>query len=170
MAKLESTKLVAHRFATLIRALGEIPLPHDDRSEKDYAVSLQQQYEHLKHSVNPVIAARARISTRAEIRRRTFEATASGPISSSPSKPRFLPKRHNSRRKVEAFFQKWGHLVPKCARCRMRCGLPKKSWPTLEMAEEALRRNPKATALHIYRCPHQPKYWHVGHRPASTQR
>jgi len=165
MAKSESNKQLAERFAAFICALGFTPLPFNHRNEKDYAVALQQQYEELRRTVDPAIAAKARISARAELRRCKLEAASAGPVPTSPSKPRFLPKRHKNRRKLEAFFQQRGNLVLKCPKCRMRCGLPKKSWPTREMAEEALKRSLTPAELHIYECPRQPGCWHVGHRP-----
>lgn len=169
MGKSESAKLDAQRFAALIRALGAIPLPHDDRCEKDYAVSLQQQYEQLRRAVDPAIAAKARISARAEIRQCKLEAAASGSVPSSPSKPHFVPEKHRNRRKLEAFFQQRGNVVLKCPKCRMRCGLPKKSWPTREMAEEALQRSVTPADLHIYRCPIQHGFWHIGHQKIEEE-
>jgi hypothetical protein len=72
--------------------------------------------------------------------------------------------------RLKAFFETHGHLVPKCPRCRMRCGLPKKSWPSHEMAEESRSRSPEAVRLVTYECPHQPGYWHVGHKMRKRKR
>ncbi|MGC1781726.1 MAG: hypothetical protein WA708_04345 [Acidobacteriaceae bacterium] len=172
MAKSGKNKRLTWRLAALIRALGAVPIPYDHPNEKDYAVAVQRQYEQLRHAVDPATAAQARIFARAAIRRFSLPVAASGSIPLAPGDPskRSPPKKRKNRRKLEAFFHEWSSLIPKCPKCRMRCGLPKKSWPTLEMAEEAVKRSPKPSELHIYKCPHQTNYWHIGHKPNLIQK
>jgi hypothetical protein len=45
----------------------------------------------------------------------------------------------------------------------MRCGLPKRSWPTQEIAE-TIRLRQNDPLLVVYECPAQPGFWHLGHR------
>jgi hypothetical protein len=112
MANSESNKRMAQRFTALIRASGANPLPDGHRSETEYAISQQQQYEKLRRAVNPAIAAQAQISVGAVIRRNTFAADTTVSARSSQGSLSFRPKKHKNCRKLDAFFIEWGHLVP----------------------------------------------------------
>lgn len=63
----------------------------------------------------------------------------------------------------------WGPETPPCLDCRIGGVLPKRSWPSREMAEESrlLQNDPR---LNSYPCPYQPGYWHLGHRGRSAAR
>jgi hypothetical protein len=167
---------IALRFALYVKTMGFAPLPFAHADHKIYAIALQQQYEMLKLNLDSKIVAAARIAARAAIRRETLSIAAQDLVPpvppTPPRRPRKTPPPGTNSRKItikkskcrlEAFFKEMGHLVPKCPRCRMRCGLPKKSWPTREMAEECRQRGPDPAKVRIYECPHQQGYWHVGH-------
>jgi hypothetical protein len=69
-----------------------------------------------------------------------------------------------NRDRLRRFFAKFGQTIPKCHHCRMSCGLPKKSWPNKQWAEEALARSGDVTGFNLYECPKQPGYWHLGRK------
>lgn len=56
----------------------------------------------------------------------------------------------------------WGAETPPCLECRIGGVLPKRSWPSLEAAEES-RIKQNDPNLVSYPCPYQPGYWHIGH-------
>lgn len=68
----------------------------------------------------------------------------------------------SSREKYEQKILLWPTDSPPCPVCRMWAGLPKRSWPSREIAEEARGRSGNPD-LQIYPCPAQPGYWHLGH-------
>lgn len=53
--------------------------------------------------------------------------------------------------------------TPRCSVCRMRGGLPKRSWPSQEVAEQ-VREQQNDPRLVVYSCP-AGAGWHLGHRP-----
>lgn len=63
----------------------------------------------------------------------------------------------------------WGPETPPCLECRIGGFLPKRSWPSREMADES-RRLQNDPLLNSYPCPYQQGYWHIGHRSGSTTR
>ncbi|HKU24526.1 MAG TPA: hypothetical protein VJQ54_03585, partial [Candidatus Sulfotelmatobacter sp.] len=81
-----------------------------------------------------------------------------------PPKPgRWWRKYEQSRRKV----LHWPPDSPPCVACRMGCGLPKRSWPSQEIAER-IRLRQNDPLLVAYECPAQPGFWHLGHRKRSN--
>ncbi len=77
-----------------------------------------------------------------------------------------IPPRGNGkfRRNYLAYqrrMQLWGPEAPPCPVCRMAwCGLPKRSW-SREQAEQIRLR--QGDGLHVFPCPHQPGFFHLGH-------
>ena len=76
-----------------------------------------------------------------------------------PTQPKRERRTHKSRKKI----QHWPRETPPCAVCRMGCGLPKRSWPSQEIAE-TIRLRQNDPLLVVYECPAQPGFWHLGHR------
>ena len=77
-----------------------------------------------------------------------------------------IAARTRSRSREEAFNyirRRWSPLTPPCPSCRMGNGLPKRSWPTREWADEVWGRQHDRETLHVYECPAQPSFWHLGH-------
>jgi hypothetical protein len=76
------------------------------------------------------------------------------------------PKGGRWRRNYENHKRKmllWPSETPPCPVCRMWGGLPKRSWPSWELAEEVrLRQNDRL--LSLYECPVQAGFWHLGHK------
>jgi hypothetical protein len=81
---------------------------------------------------------------------------------SSPSAPRSGKWRRN----YENYKRKmllWPSETPPCPVCRMWGGLPKRSWPNWEQAEEIrIRQNDRL--LSLFECPVQRGFWHLGHK------
>jgi hypothetical protein len=63
-------------------------------------------------------------------------------------------------------MQSWPPETPPCPVCRMRIGLPKRSWPNREMADHVRERQNDAR-LAVYSCP-AGYGWHLGHRPDAS--
>lgn len=80
-----------------------------------------------------------------------------------PTPGRWARKYELSRRKM----QHWPPETPPCAVCRMGCGLPKRSWPSQEIAER-IRLRQNDPRLVVYECPAQPGFWHLGRRKISN--
>jgi hypothetical protein len=145
-------------------------------------VALQQQYQELRFCLDPKLITEAKSSARGMIRRKTL-AIAAGDlvpivaptprrVSEKPIPPNRVAAKgtfKKNRQRLETFFETMAGVVPKCPKCRMRCGLPKKSWPSREMADECRERSPDPAEVNVYPCPYQPGFWHVGH-PQSTRR
>jgi hypothetical protein len=80
--------------------------------------------------------------------------------------PVLKPPRENGkfRRNYLAYqcrMRLWGPEAPPCPVCKMKwCGLPKRSW-SREAAEQIRLR--QGDGLHVYPCPHQPGFFHLGH-------
>jgi hypothetical protein len=163
MAKGKGTAL---RLAISIRTLGEDPVSTHVCSYKEYIPALLEQYSRLRKELGPEAARQARIQVRKSIRELGLTA-ATGPLplaqpsSISIPRPRSLKR---SRQRLASFFALHKHEVPPCWVCKMHCGLPKKSWPSRDMAEESVRRNPESATLCVYECRNSPGFWHVGHR------
>ena len=182
MARSGNSKRSAQRFALYIQTMGFVPLPFLHRDYQAYAVALQQQYQELRLRLDPKVIAEAKSGARDMIRRKTL-AIAAGDLvpivaptprraSEKPIPPNRVAAKGSfkkNRERLETFFETMAGVVPKCPKCRMRCGLPKKSWPTREMAYECRERCPDPAEVNVYECPLQVGFWHVGH-PRSTHR
>jgi hypothetical protein len=161
-------KKSAERYALFIRALGSEPAPYRLQPYDKYAAELQLQYLVIKRSVGPEIAARVRRSVRISLRPKS-PLVAIAPVSTGTATP--ILKRVGSYRKTKdrlrRFFAENGQTIPECHHCRMSCGLPKKSWPNKQWAEEALARSGDLPGLNLYECPKQPGFWHLGRKRKS---
>jgi hypothetical protein len=182
MARSGKSKRSAQRFAVYIQAMGVVPLPFLHRDYQAYAVALQQQYQELRLRLDAKLVTEAKSSARGIIRRKTLAIAAGDLVPMAAPTPRRVSEKpivpnkvaakgsfKKKRQGLETFFETMAGVVPKCPRCRMRCGLPKKSWPTREMAYESRERCPDPAEVNVYECPHQVGFWHVGH-PRSTHR
>jgi hypothetical protein len=156
-------KKSAERYALFIRTLGFEPTPYRLQPYDKYAAELQLQYLILKRSVGPEIAERVRRSVRISLRPKS-PLVAIAPVSPGAATP--IVKKAGSYRKTKdrlrRFFAAYGQTIPECRHCRMSCGLPKKSWPNKQWAEEALARSGDVKSLNLYECPKQPGFWHLG--------
>jgi hypothetical protein len=79
----------------------------------------------------------------------------------TPGERRRVRAEHRER------VRRWPQETPPCPRCRIASGMPKRSWPSRERAEEARSRQ-KDPRLHVYPCPAQPGLWHLGHLRKGT--
>jgi len=158
-------KKSAERYALFIKALGFEPTPYRLQPYDKYAAELQLQYLILKRSVGPEIAARVRRSVRISLRPKS-QLVATVPDSSGTPIPivKKAGKYRKAKDRLRRFFAGYGQTIPECRHCRMSCGLPKKSWPNRQLAEEALARSGDDTGLNLYECPKQPGFWHLGRK------
>jgi hypothetical protein len=183
---------MALRIALFIQTLGAEPAALEGTDFKAHLTRLERQYADLRQAVGPEATRVARIFARAEIRTEGFSIATAGLVSPVPPTPTKVTarkiatkqkapiseaaegnsvcaagprqsKRRIKREKMEAFFARPDQTVLKCPKCRMRCGLPKKSWPAVEMAEHAKKRGGGGRDLVPYECSYQPGYWHLGH-------
>jgi hypothetical protein len=85
--------------------------------------------------------------------------------------PPVVPRSRSSEEQFLHNLTRWSPLTPPCRSCRMGCGLPKRSWPTREWADEVRGRQHDRDKLRVFECPAQPGFWHLGHvgrRTASS--
>lgn len=54
-----------------------------------------------------------------------------------------------------------------CPFCVSSHGAPKRTWETKKIAKEQARKIHQK-AINVYRCPHQPHGWHIGHLPEAV--
>ena len=151
----------AARMAVFIECAGLVPILHGS-TYGDYCKFLEQQYT----GIEPEIRRRARVVARRQLREQGVESAAIRlipvPLPAS-RKPAIDPGQHRKRRvKYRDQIRRWPPETPPCPKCRMAGGMPKRSWPTREMAEEVCSQQNDSN-LHAYRCPAQPGFWHLGH-------
>jgi hypothetical protein len=149
----------ALRLALYLDCIGVKPIL-SGRSYREYCFALSTQFLSM--------GAEQRKEARRRGRKRIREAPglrkAAGhliPVS-SPSAPRSGKWRRN----YENYKRKmllWPSETPPCPVCRMWGGLPKRSWPNWEQAEEIrIRQNDRL--LSLFECPVQRGFWHLGHK------
>lgn len=151
----------AARMAVFIECAGLVPILHGS-TYGEYCKFLEQQYT----DIEPEVRRRARVAARRQLREQGVESAAIRliPVPSPCEKRTVDPKPRRKRRvKYRDQSRRWPQETPPCPKCRMAGGMPKRSWPTREMAEEVCSRQ-KDSNLHAYPCPVQPGFWHLGHR------
>lgn len=154
-------RMQAARIAVFLECAGLLPIVRGS-TYQEYCTYLEEQYCGLETPLR----RRARIEGRRRIREEGTESAAVRLIpvpAPTCDLTKLTPKQ---RRRVGAEYrQKIRQRSPEtpfCPKCRIAAGLPKRSWPTREMAEEAnsQQRDP---LLHVYPCPAQTGFWHLGH-------
>jgi hypothetical protein len=133
---------------------------------KDHLAALNSQFL----SIDIELRKEARRKGRKRIREARGLEKAAGHLiptlqPTPPERGRWARKYELSRTKT----QHWPPETPPCAVCRMGCGLPKRSWPSREIAE-GIRLRQNDPLLVGYECPAQPGLWHLGHRKTSNIR
>ena len=162
-------KRLARRLALYLSSI-DIPLALSARSYKQWAATLQAQYDALD--------AGQRKLARTTGRRLIKEATSITKAASVLPTPVFIqtqtgsqsiaPRTRSRKEQFKYISRRWSALTPPCPTCRMGCGFSKRSWPSLEWAEEAWARQHDRDTLRVYQCPSQPGFWHLGHIFRST--
>lgn len=156
----------AARLAIFIECAGQVPIIRGS-AYSHCCKFLEEQYMNLE----PEARRRARVEGRRRIREQGVEALAIRLIPVPPPTDRTPMTNQEERLKQRAKYQekirRWPPETPPCPKCRIAPGMPKRSWPTREMAEEVLGQQ-NDPDLHIYQCPVQPGFWHLGHRRNRT--
>ncbi len=148
-------------MAVFIECAGLIPIILG-ATYSEYCKFLEEQYTELE----PEVRRWARVEARRRLREQGVESAAIRliPVPSQWEKRTADPKPRRKRRvKYRDQIRRWPPETPPCPKCRMAGDLPKRSWPTREMAEEVCSRQNDPN-LHAYPCPVQPGFWHLGHR------
>lgn len=159
---MNSLRKQAARLAIFLECAGQVPAARGSTYKEQYA-SLEKQY----CSLEPKLRRRARIEGRRLIRARGIGPMAIRLIAVPAPVCDLTKLSPVQRRRVRAEYRKRirrrSPQTPLCPRCMIAPGMPKRSWPSRELAEQArLRQNDPR--LHVYPCPAQPNYWHIGHR------
>jgi hypothetical protein len=152
----------AARVAIFIECAGLIPIVRGS-TYSEYCKSLLEQYT----SLEPEVRRRARVEGRRRIRELGVESAAIRLIPVPPVCVRSIIQRKQFQKLRARYREKshrWPPEAPPCPKCCFAPGMPKRSWPTREMAEE-VRSRQKESDLHVYPCPAQPGFWHLGHSP-----
>lgn len=152
----------AARIAVFLECAGLDPIVRGS-TYQEYCTSLAEQYCRLETPLR----RRARIEGRRRIRKEGIESAAVRLIPVPASACDLTKLTPQQRRRVGSRYRRTVRQrspeTPLCPKCRIAPGLPKRSWPTREMAEEAKSRQ-RDPRLHVYPCPAQPGFWHLGHR------
>ena len=155
-------RMRAARMAIFIECAGLAPIIRGS-TYSEYCEFLNEQYM----SLEPEVRRRVRVEGRRRLREQGVTAAAvrlipvPQPVYNAPT---VSPKR---RQKLSLGYRdkmrRWPPETPPCPKCRIAQGMPKRSWPTREMAEEVCSQQ-NDPDLHVYPCPAQPGFWHLGHR------
>jgi hypothetical protein len=155
----------ASRLALYLSSIG-IPPVLSASSYKQWATELQAQYEALEVGQRKL----ARKTGRRLIKKARSIAIATAaltkPVIQATQAHNAPPVGHRIQSREKQFDytrRRWSALTPPCPSCRMRNGLPKRSWPTREWADEVWGRQHDRDTLRVYECPAQPGFWHLGH-------
>jgi len=151
----------AARLAIYLECTGLLPAVQG-ATYRDYCASLEKQYCGLESAIR----RSARIEGRRRIRQQGIQATASRLIPVPMAVCDLAKLNPEQRRRVRAAYrkklrQRSPEILP-CPKCRIASGMPKRFWSTRELAEGARARQ-KDPGLHVYPCPAQPGFWHLGH-------
>jgi hypothetical protein len=158
---------LAARLALMIECAGRVP-EIAGSGYREYCRSLETQYLSIERTVR----RRARVEARRLIREIGLRGVAARLIpvpSSSNSDTRKIRTAAIFEQAMEKIKQ-WPKETPPCPHCRMFAGLPKKSYPSREIADE-VRRQQRDPSLFTYPCPTRPgSWWHLGHRRGKQSR
>ena len=155
-------RMRAARIATFIECAGVLPIIQGS-TYSEYCKFLEEQYANL----DPVVRRRARVEGRQRLREQGVKSAAirlipvPSPVFDASTIQSEL--RRNRRAKYQDQIRRWPPETPPCPKCRIARGMPKRSWPTREMAE-IVRSQQNDPNLRVYPCPAQPGLWHLGHR------
>lgn len=128
-------------------------------SYKQYCVALNNQLMLLE----PELRKRGRREGRKLIRDAPGLEKAAGHLVPVPAlTPPWPGRSHLRYEECKRRMLLWPAETPPCPVCRMWAKLPKRSWPSWEMAEE-VRLRQKEPDLQVYQCPFRSGYWHLGH-------
>lgn len=154
----------AARLAVYLECAGQVPIIRGS-TYRDYCDSLKKQYCALELELRWY----ARVEGRRRIREYGLQTAAIGLIPVPPrvkARPKIGPeKRRQQRARYLEQARRWPPDSPPCPKCRTARGLPKRCWPSLEMAE-AVRVRQNDPGLRVYPCPavQAGSCWHLGHR------
>jgi hypothetical protein len=155
-------RLRAARLAILLECAGVVPIIHGS-TYREYCRSLEQQYCGLDIEVR----RRARVEGRRRIRETGAEAAAIRLIPVPRPVCGIAKLSPRQRRRIRTAYRRkilrWQSETPPCSKCLIEAGMPKRSWPSRELAAE-VRKRQNDPGLHVYPCPVQPGFWHIGHR------
>lgn len=147
----------ALRFALYLDCAGVLPV-FTGSSYRVYHYALSGQLA----SLPPELRQQGRREGRKRIRELGGLALAAKHLVPAPSNGHPIVSTLSSREKCEQMILRWSPDSPPCPVCRMWAGLPKRSWPSREIAEAAYARSGDP-GLRVYPCPAQPRFWHLGH-------
>ncbi len=156
---MNSARMRAARVAIFIECAGLIPIVRGS-TYSEYFKFLLEQYT----SLEPEVRRRARVDGRRRIREVGVQSAAIQLIPVPPPAYRGPAIHPEKRARYQEKVRHWPPETPPCTKCRIARGMPKRSWPTREMADE-VRSRQNDPDLHVYPCPAQPGFWHLGHRP-----
>ena len=160
---MNSARKRAARIALFLECAGQHPVVQGS-TYSEYCESLEWQYL----SIKPELRWMARIEGRMRIRQAGgIEAVAMRLIPVLPPVCRIAMLPLKQRRRVREAYQKrirgWPSETPPCPRCLLGAGMPTRSWPSRELAEQACSQQ-SDPRLNVYPCPFQPGFWHLGHK------
>lgn len=152
----------AARIAFFIECANMVPIIRGS-TYTEYCKFLEEQYTNLE----PELRRRARVEGRRRIREQGLTAMTLRLIPVPPPLSGTQTISPNRCQKQCSGYQdkmrRWPPETPPCPKCQIARGMPKRSWPTREMAEDVCSRQNDPN-LHVYPCPAQPGFWHLGHR------
>ncbi len=151
----------AARIAIFLESADAVPIVRGS-TYREYFGSLQKQYLGLEREVR----RRARVEGRRRIREQGLESAALRLIPVPLPVCNVAKLSPKQRRQVRMEYRqrvgRWLPETPPCPKCLIGPGMPKRSWPSRERAEQACSQQ-KDSGLHVYPCPAQPGFWHLGH-------
>ena len=160
-AKLNRARMRAARMAIFIECAGLIPVIRGS-TYNEYSEFLEEQYM----SLEPDVRRRARVDGRRLLREQGVMAAAIRliPVPLPVYNGLTISRTHRQRLRLgyRDKMRCWPPETPPCPKCRIAPGMPKRSWPTRETAEEICSQQ-NDPDLHVYPCPAQPGFWHLGH-------
>lgn len=163
---MNSTRKRAARIALFLECAGQRPVI-EGSTYREYCEGLDRQYL----SIEPELRWMARVEGRTRIRwAGGIEAVARRMIPVPAPVCRLAKLTPMQRRQVRSEYRQrvrhWPPETPPCPKCLIGAGMPKRSWPSRELAEQA-RNQQHDPRLNVYPCPTQPGSWHLGHRRKS---
>lgn len=155
-------RMGAARLAVFIESAGVVPLVQGSTYRDNFA-ALLDQYLRLEMELRWY----ARVEGRRRIREQGLKAAAIRLIPVPAPVCDLSRLGPDQRRRVRLEYRRklrrHSPATPLCPKCRIESGMPKRSWPSRAMAEQARARQ-NDPRLHVYPCPVQAGYWHLGHR------
>jgi hypothetical protein len=164
--KRKKLKREARRLALYIFKAGAVPAIPKRPTLKRVVVALREQYQSLLEA-SPERLRDAKRDARAAVRRDGLEGTVADLLPGKILRKRSNESIEKSRQLQARFYELHPDEAAPCPECRMKCGLPKRSWLSRELAEAALQRalllERNARGIVLYQCPVNQNHWHLGH-------